>query len=163
MRAPRCGGRTKQAGGLRWTNDLSEMEPLIDWNNNCGNVTMTYNAPLKRYFMIITDGVDTISRFQTYILESELVTGPWKLVVYMQSFGEQGYFVNLPFISADGRTAWLCYAANFKRGQSPNPPGSGYGMVLQEIQLPGPESRLDSSIDVLTGRQAVEANQGDQR
>ena len=65
--------------------------------------------------MCITDGGNTISRFDTYILESPQITGPWNLVVYMHYFGEQAYFVNIPskFISADGRTAWLLYTANF--------------------------------------------------
>jgi hypothetical protein len=50
--------------------------------------------------------------------------------------------VNIPskFISADGRTVWLCYAANFSSGwggikfQS-RPAGSRYGMCLQEVRL----------------------------
>ncbi len=127
-----------------WTRDFAKIKPLVDWNNNCGCVTMTYNAGLKKFLMCITDGGNTISKFNTYILESDHVSGPWKLVVYMRAFGEQGYFVNIPskFISQDGRTAWLCYAANFSNG-NPNwnthyrdiPPGGGYGMNLQEIKL----------------------------
>jgi hypothetical protein len=122
-----------------WTRDLSKSKPLVDWNNNCGCVTMTYDAPLKKYLMCITDGGTTISKFNTYIVESEHITGPWKLVVYMKEFGEQGYFVNIPtkFISQDGRTAWLLYAANFVRKAHylEKPPGSGYGMCSQEIKL----------------------------
>jgi hypothetical protein len=125
-----------------WSRDFSKIKPLVDWNNNCGCVTMTYNAPLKKYMMCITDGGNTISKFNTYILESDRITGPWRLLVYMRDFGEQGYFVNIPskFISADGRTAWLCYAANFTNGYlhtnyRDNPPGSRYGMTLQEIKL----------------------------
>ena len=73
---------------------------------------MTYDAPLKKFLMCITDGGNTISKFNTYILESDHITGPWKLVVYMREFGEQAYFVNIPskFISAgrpDG-VALLC-------------------------------------------------------
>jgi hypothetical protein len=118
------------------------MQPLLDWNNNCGNVTITYNAPLRKYLMAVTDGGNTISKFNTYVLEANEITGPWRLVVYMRNFGEQGYFVNIPakFISSDGKTAWLCYAANFTNGYlhtnyRDNPPGSGYGMTLQEIKL----------------------------
>jgi hypothetical protein len=105
---------------------------------------MTYNAPLKKFLMCITDGGNTISKFNTYILESDYVAGPWKLVVYMHEFGEQAYFVNIPskFISEDGRTAWLCYAANLSNGNRnwnthyrDIPPGGGYGMTLQEIKL----------------------------
>ena len=132
------------AGRPVWTKDFGKIRPVVDWNNNCGCVTMTYDAPLKKHLMCITDGGNTISKFNTYILESDSITGPWKLVVYMRGFGEQGYFVNIPskFISPDGRTAWLCYAANFSNGNPnwnthhrDNPPGSGYGMSLQEIKL----------------------------
>jgi hypothetical protein len=125
-----------------WTHDFAAIKPLVEWNNNAGCVTMTYNVPLKKYLMVITDGGNTISKFNTYILESEQITGPWRLVVYMRNFGEQGYFVNIPskFISQDGRTAWLCYAANFTNGYlhtnyRPDPPGGRYGMTLQEIRL----------------------------
>ncbi len=127
-----------------WTRDFAKIKPLVDWNNNCGCVTMTYDAPLKKHLMCITDGGNTISKFNTYILESDHITGPWKLVVYLRDFGEQAYFVNIPskFISEDGRTLWLCYASNFSNG-NPNwnthyrdiPPGGGYGMTLQQIKL----------------------------
>jgi len=138
-------GRDKSGKPL-WRRSFSKVRPLVDWNNNCGNVSITYHAPLKKYLMAITDGGNTISKFNTFVLESDRVTGPWKLVVYMKSFGEQGYFVNFPskFIGRDGRTAWLCCAANFTNGNQnwntnyrSDPPGSGYGMCLQEVELLG--------------------------
>lgn len=137
-------GGYDSSGHAIWTQDFAKVKPLVNWNNNCGCVTMTYDAPMKKYLMCITDGGNTISKFSTYILESDYIAGPWKLVVYMREFGEQAYFVNIPskFISKDGRTAWLCYAANFSNGNPnwnthyrDNPPGSGYGMNLQEIKL----------------------------
>jgi hypothetical protein len=103
---------------------------------------MTYDAPLKKYLMCITHGWPTVGRFDTYVLESSEITGPWKLVTYMRDFGEQGYFVNIPskFTSGDGRTAWLCYAANFTNGYlhthyKSSPPGGRYGMCFHEIKL----------------------------
>ena len=77
------------------------------------------------------------------ILESERATGPWKLVVYLKDFGEQAYFVNIPskFLSPDGRSGWLLYAANFSNccknwpSHRPNPAGSRYGMCWQEIRF----------------------------
>jgi len=125
------------SGEALWTKDFSKIKPLADWNNRCGCVTMTYNPPLKKYLMCITDGWPTVTAMNTYILESDRITEPWKLVAFMEKFGEQGYFVNIPskFISPDGRTAWLCYSANFTRNQKTNPPGSRYGMCLQEIKL----------------------------
>ena len=114
----------------------------MEWNNNMGVVTMTYDAPLKKYLMCITDGGNTISRFNTYILESTEITGPWKMVAYMHNFGEQAYFVDIPskFISKDGKTMWLAYAANFTNGFlhtgfRSDPPDSDYGLTLQEIKL----------------------------
>jgi hypothetical protein len=135
------GGRDAQ-GQPVWTHDFKAIKPLVEWNNNMGCVTMTYIAPLKKFVMCVTDGGNTCARMNTYLLESSQITGPWQLVTYMKNFGEQSYFVNLPskFISRDGRTAWLCYSANFapnwnREKIESKPPGSRYGLVLQEIRL----------------------------
>jgi len=130
-------GGNNKAGRPIWTHDFSKIKPLFEWNNNAGSVTMTYDAPLKKYLMCVTDGTNTISAFNTYILESDHITGPWKMVTYMRHFGEQAYFVHIPskFISSDGKTLWLGYSANFTRGQKPNPAGSAYGLTLQEVKL----------------------------
>jgi hypothetical protein len=129
-----------------WSNDFKDIKPLLEWNNNMGCVTMTYNASLKKYLMCVTDGGNTCSKMSTYILESDAITGKWKLVSYMKNFGEQAYFVNVPsrFISKDGKTAWLLYSGNFATDWNglkimANPPGSHYGLVMQEIRF------LDSS------------------
>jgi len=97
--------------------------------------------------MCITDGGNTCSKMNTYILESDNITGVWKLVCYMKNFGEQAYFVNIPskFISRDGKTAWLLYSGNFApdwNGEKigVNPPGTHYGMVFQNIEFLSPES-----------------------
>ncbi|MCD6339550.1 MAG: hypothetical protein J7M29_09260 [Verrucomicrobia bacterium] len=134
-------------GAPVWTRDFSRIRPLIDWNNNCGSVTVTYDAPLKKYLMCVTDGWPTYAKMNSYILEADALTGPWRLVTYMKAFGEQGYFLNFPskFISPDGRRLWLCYSANFARGWNnqrirSNPPGSHYGLVLQEVLLLTPET-----------------------
>lgn len=125
-----------------WTSEFNLIRPLIEWNNHCGCVNVTYNPELKRYIMFVSYGEHTRSTFNTYVLESKEITGPWRLITYMEKFGEQAYFVHAPskFISDHGRTAWLFYSANF---QSPNykenhrsyPPGSGYGLSIQEIEF----------------------------
>lgn len=83
-----------------------------------------------------------MSHMNTYILESDSLTGEWKLVTYMKHFGEQAYFVNFPskFISPDGRSMYICYSGNFTTvwlgaPLKSNPLDSAYGMVLQEIEL----------------------------
>ncbi len=129
-------------GNPGWTHDFGQIKPLVEWNGRVGHATMTYITPLKKYLLCITDGGTTISTFNTFILESDQITGPWKLVVFMERFGQQAYFVNIPskFVSADGRTIWLCYSANFTNHYlgttwKAEPPGSRYAMCLQEIGL----------------------------
>jgi hypothetical protein len=96
--------------------------------------------------MCVTDGWPTVGKMSSYLLEANAVTGPWRLVTYMKAFGEQGYFLNFPskFISADGRTLWLCYSGNFSQGWNnihfkSLPKGSRYGLVLQEVKLLTPQ------------------------
>jgi hypothetical protein len=122
-----------------WTRDFARIRPMAEWNNHCGCETITYNAPLKRYFLSVTDGRDTYGEMDSYLLESEQVSGPWRMVAYLPKFGPQAYFINIPskFISADGMTMWLCYSANFNRnlGLVGEPPGSRYAMCLQQVKL----------------------------
>ena len=125
-----------------WSDTFAGIKPLAEWRDHMGCVTMTYIAPLKKYLMCVTDGGNTVSRYHTYLLESDRITGPWKMAAYLRNFGEQAYFVNIPskFISGDGRTFWLCYSANFSSGWGgtsfeSRPPGSRYAMCLQEVRL----------------------------
>jgi hypothetical protein len=133
----------KDANGKTiWTKNFKDIKPLLEWNNNMGCVTITYNAPLKKYLMCVTDGGNTVSKMNTYILESDRIDGDWKIVSYMKDFGVQAYFVNIPtkFISKDGMQMWLLYSANFSLDTNgnnwlQNPPGSHYGICFQKIQL----------------------------
>jgi hypothetical protein len=125
-----------------WTKDFKQMKPLLEWNNNMGCVTITYNAPLKKYLMCVTDGGNTVSRMNTYILESDRIDGDWKIITYMKEFGTQAYFVNIPskFISGDGETMWLLYSGNFSLDSNGephkvDPPGGHYGITFQKIKL----------------------------
>ncbi|TGV04199.1 DUF4185 domain-containing protein [Flavivirga rizhaonensis] len=142
-----CGYNKK--GEAKWSKKFSKIKPVFEWNNNSGIVTITYNAPLKKYFMCVTDGhreITSRKEYDTYILESDNVTGPWNMVTYMKDFGPQAYFVNIPtkFISDDGKTMWLCYSANYmysKDGSDAEfvkkikPKGSAYSLSLHEIKL----------------------------
>jgi hypothetical protein len=133
------------SGQPLWSEDFAEIKPLIEWNNHMGCVTATWVPGLKKYLMCVTDGWPTVSKMNSYILEADVITGPWRMVAYMKDFGEQAYFLNFPskFISSDGRTLWLCYSANFSSGWNGvdlriNPPGGRYGLSLHELELSGP-------------------------
>jgi hypothetical protein len=131
-------GKNK-SGNPIWTNDFKKIKPLLEWNNNMGCVTATYNPYLKKYIMCITDGMSG-KEMNTYLLEADSLTGDWKIITYMKNFGEQTYFVNIPskFISKNGTTMWLLYSGNWQGETKMNPPGSHYGMVLQKIELKRP-------------------------
>ena len=128
--------------------DFAQIRRSLDWNNNMGCATVTYDAPLRKYLMCVTDGWPTCGKMNSYILEADRLTGPWRMVVYMKDFGEQAYFLNFPskFISADGRTLWLCFSTNFTHNPkvwnniqpAVNPPGGHYGICLFEVKLLAP-------------------------
>jgi hypothetical protein len=126
-----------------WSSVFADITPIAEWAHKMGPVTVTYNAPLGRYLMCVTDGWPTTKEMDSYLLESDRITGPWKLVHYFENLGPQAYFLNFPskFISSDGRTAWLCYSANFALTDirmdpgAGTPPGSSYAMCLQEMEL----------------------------
>jgi hypothetical protein len=114
-----------------------------------GCTTITYNAPLRKYLMCVTDGWPGVEDMNSYILEADEITGPYRMITFMNKFGRQGYFLNFPskFISADGRTAWLAYSANFHKAYFGNrtaaePLGSRYAWTLQEVKL------LDGDMDI---------------
>ncbi len=149
-------GGYDKSGDAIWLNDYSKSKPIFKWNNKCGIVTMTYNPGQDNYLMCITHAnKDTTSResYDTYILESKSITGPWKIINYMKEFGRQAYFVNIPskFISSDGLTMWLCYSANYMFNKDRNnpeflanekPKGSAYALSLHEIKLSKIEKEL---------------------
>ena len=137
------------AGKPLWSNDLAKIKPLLEWNNHMGCVTATYVPGLKKYLMCVTDGWPTVAKMNSYILEADVITGPWRMVAYLKDFGEQAYFLNFPgkFISPDGKTLWLCYSANFSQGVNGvelkfNPPGGRYGLSLHEIRLVEAKNRF---------------------
>ena len=135
-----------ESGNPIWSDDFKLIQPILDWDNNTGCVTITYNAPLKKYIMCVTDGWPTVEKMNTYLMESDNVTGPWNMITYLKDFGPQAYFVNIPskFISNDGLTMWLCFSANYTNNENrynpiylknTNPPGSAYSLSLHEMRL----------------------------
>jgi hypothetical protein len=123
-------------GKAVWSKKFGDTKPLFEWNDNAGCVTMTWMEPLKKYITCVTWGWPTIGKFDTYLLESDNITGPFKLITYMDNFGEQAYFVNIPskFISSDGSTFWLASSANFTK-HTPTPRKGTYAFSLHEVLL----------------------------
>ena len=127
--------------------DVKKAQPILTWENHTGVVTMTYHAALKKYILVVSTAsiYPSMTKPDTYILESDKITGPWNYVTYMAEFGSEAYFVNFPskFLGADVMSSdeddasyyggFLSYSANFamRKIKNPNPPGSGYHWSLQ--------------------------------
>jgi hypothetical protein len=131
----------RHRGKARWVHQQALMHPLLHAPGHLGSAAITYDAPLRTYLLWITTPTrppDTSGPLDTMLLESQAVTGPWRLVEYLRAFGPQAYFANVPsrFISRDGRRMWLSYSANYQPGlPAGDPPGSRYAWVLREMRL----------------------------
>ena len=127
--------------------DVQQAQPLITWENHTGVVTMTYVPLLNKFLMVVstpTYSPYTVLQFDTYILESDNLTGPWSYVTYMRMFGPEAYFVNFPskflgtVVTTDqgpAYTATLSYSANFAFHDESNPLHSGYYWCLQPMRF----------------------------
>ena len=129
-------------GLARWAKSVGDAEPIALWPGHMGCVTVTYVKQTEKYLMCVTDGWPTIKEMNSYILEADSLTGPWRMVAYMENFGKQGYFLNFPskFISTDGEKAWLCFSGNFTSGYmhpaiGVDPAGRRYAMCLMEVEF----------------------------
>ena len=64
-----------------------------------GVVTASWVPSLAKFIIVIstpTVGCSTVGNFDTYFLESDVITGPYALVSYLPSFGPEAYFVHIP-------------------------------------------------------------------
>ncbi len=131
--------------GSGWGTSIAAAQPIFEWRNHVNGATMTWNPGLQKFVMLlykngyaVTGTKTEFGEFDTYVVESNSMTGPWKLVHYWPSFGKQGYYPNLPskFLSGDGRNAWMWYGANFSPwDRDQDPPGSGYHLCEQRIRF----------------------------
>jgi hypothetical protein len=128
---------------MNWDrNNLADVygniQAIAHWSQRLGNVSMTYNAALGKYMMVmsrvVTGNKDIMDGM---LLESDAITGPFRLVQYLPSFGVRAYFLNIPskFISADGRTMWLSFSANYWWYTPSSFPGAVYAWCLREFKL----------------------------
>jgi len=128
-----------------WSRNFADIKPLAAWAHRMGCTTITYDPPLRKYLMCVTDGWPGVEDMNSYLLEADDITGPYRLITFMAEFGRQGYFLTFPskFIGADGRSVWLSYSANFHKSYFGNrtvadPIGSRYAWTLQEVKLLNP-------------------------
>ena len=82
-----------RSGTATWVPDVAEAQPLFTWLNRTGVTTMTYVPALRKYLTLVStpsiDGGSTLGDFDSYILESSEITGPFQRVAYLRQFGPQ--------------------------------------------------------------------------
>ena len=124
-------------GNAEWTNDFTDIQPLLEWEDHLGCVTVTYHAGLQRYLMCVTNPI-AMGHYDAIFLEAERLTGSWRWFDYKEQFGPEGYFINIPskFISVDNEHLWLIYSANWSDKHHPGKPeGSAYSLSIHEIKM----------------------------
>ena len=144
---------TNATGENGWIKgNVYKSTPLFTWLNRTGVVTMTYFNVLKKYIMSVstpTYSPITVEPFDTYFLESDNITGPFRYIIYMKQFGPQGYFLNYPskFLADEVNGSYyemfLSYSANYINQHQETPWGSGYHWALQKSRFKLSQSFLD--------------------
>jgi hypothetical protein len=76
-----------QAGNPNWTKDLPARKAVFEDQNGVGwNTSVSYNAGLRRYFLITEH--DASMRGNIGIFDAPEPWGPWTTVLYSSAFGE---------------------------------------------------------------------------
>ena len=131
-----------------WVPEVNESVALFEWHSMTGVTTITFSASLKRFLMCVTTakGIIQEATMDSYFLEAEDLTGPWRLIDYLPLFGQQAYFLNWisKFEKLDTESAvgvpgaysgMLSYSADFTGRSVVAPRGGRYGLVIAEAML----------------------------
>ena len=133
--------------GMKWplfSDSLSSAVPIVSWASHITYPQMAYDSPLHRYLLTFTfsyssttpglwrNGADLV------IAEAPHPWGPFAFVAHESWFGpSNGYDPGFPlsWMSSNGRTLWLKWAANFDGCASQLDCSGGYGFNYRRIGL----------------------------
>ncbi|MBV9682347.1 MAG: hypothetical protein JO046_11195 [Solirubrobacterales bacterium] len=140
-------GSTTAAGGAsgpQWTSSLSAAAPLFNWASHITYPQMAYDPGLHRYLLTFTYSYSSKTPAvwkggaQLVIAESANPWGPFSFVATSPNFGpSNGYGAGFPsqWMSRDGRTLWLKWAANFAGCAKGLDCSGAYGFNLAQVRL----------------------------
>lgn len=140
-------GSAAGAGGApmaQWTTSLSAAVPVLNWASHITYPQMAYDPGLHRYLLTFTYsyGSKTPAVWkggaQLVIAESANPWGPFSFVATSRNFGpSNGYGAGFPsqWMSRDGRTLWLKWAANFAGCAKGLDCSGAYGFNVAEVRL----------------------------
>ena len=136
-----------QSGGQSWptwSSSIAAAIPIASWPSHITYPEMAYDAALHRYLLTFThsyyNAVPYVWRAgaELDLLEAPNAWGPFSFVGRVIDFGpSNGYAAGFPvqWISRDGRTLWMKWAANFDGCQRGLDCSGAYGFNYQRVLL----------------------------
>lgn len=103
-------------GNPNWVADITQRAPIFQFPGGVNRLSVSYNAPLDRYFMTMRSQGFVGGHDQFSIYESPNLWGPWQTVYYSENtdanwLGESQH-IPTKWLSADGKTAYLIHSGN---------------------------------------------------
>ena len=138
-----------------WSSSLASATGVMSWNSHITYPQMTYDAPLHRYLLTFSYSYSSdppavwSGGAELVILDAPTPWGPFSFVARSRDFGpSNGYGAGFPsqWISSDGRTLWLKWAANFVGCQKGLDCSGKYGFNLAHVQLTVAPKRKPTAI-----------------
>jgi hypothetical protein len=132
------------SGAQRWSSSVSATAPVLNWSSHITYPEMTYDPGLRRYLLTFTYSYSSqtpavwTGGAELVIAESPTPWGPFSFVAASREFGpSNGYGAGFPsqWISPDGRTLWLKWAANFDGCAKGLDCSGAYGFNVAQLRL----------------------------
>ena len=137
-------------GTPQWSSAVGSATPVLNWNSHITYPQMAYDPGLHRYLLTFTYSYSSKTPAvwkggaQLVIAESLEPWGPFSFVATSREFGpSNGYGAGFPsqWMSADGRTLWLKWAANFDGCAKGLDCSGAYGFNVAEVRLTTPPAK----------------------
>jgi hypothetical protein len=141
-------------GSPEWSSSVSAAVPVMSWGSHITYPQMAYDPGLHRYLLTFTysyaSGVPAVWKggAELVIAEAPEPWGPFSFVAASRDFGpSNGYGAGFPsqWISPDGKTLWLKWAANFDGCAKGLDCSGAYGFNLAEVRLTTPAPAEDTA------------------
>jgi hypothetical protein len=137
----------QQSGGQSypvWSSSLSSAAPIVSWASHITYPQMSYDAALHEYLLTFTHSYSSSvpgiwrSGAELDLLAAPHPWGPFSFVAREIDFGpSNGYGAGFPakWISRNGRTLWMKWAANFDGCDKGLDCSGAYGFNYERVQL----------------------------
>ncbi|HYB29061.1 MAG TPA: hypothetical protein VEF89_20785 [Solirubrobacteraceae bacterium] len=135
---------TAANGTEEWSSSVTAAVSVLNWNSHITYPEMTYDRGLHRYLLTFTYSYSSQmpavwkGGAELVIADSPTPWGPFTFVAGSREFGpSNGYGAGFPsqWISADGKTLWLKWAANFDGCAKGLDCSGAYGFNVAEVRL----------------------------